>query len=213
MKFTFCGGFDAPDWLLSEIATLSNISSVRVKLLCNEIILKLHGKQINYSKIDRLTSDIIEFSSSDIKAILSALHFILANAIRNAVDAEVLSAELQQLGLPKESANAIKRSYVKNQRSLFDSICNEQILSLTTVDCAHMEWNIDYILSSSILENVNSSLIRLQLPVISDQSNGNKHRNESGDGKVLNVNMTADTLDSLLHELKCVQNMINDLSK
>ena len=38
MKFDFCGGFDAPDWLLSEIATLSNISSVRVKLLCNQII-------------------------------------------------------------------------------------------------------------------------------------------------------------------------------
>ena len=38
MKFKFCGDLDAPDWLLAEITVLSRITSVRFKLLSQQII-------------------------------------------------------------------------------------------------------------------------------------------------------------------------------
>lgn len=38
MKFKFCGDLDAPDWLLAEITVLSRITSVRFKLLAQQII-------------------------------------------------------------------------------------------------------------------------------------------------------------------------------
>ena len=198
MKFDFCGGFDAPDWLLSEIATLSNISSVRVKLLCNQIISKLVDNVMDFAKIRRLTED-TEFTPSDVKAILSALDFILSNAVRNTVDAETLSNELQQLGLPKESANAIKRAYVKNGKILRKAL-TKKILSLPSIKTGHdqVEWSVDYIMSSSILENVNQSLVRLQLKM-------------KEDSKPIDVNMTSSQLDSFLHELKTVQSMMQDL--
>ena len=205
MKFDFCGGFDAPDWLLSEIATLSNISSVRVKLLCNQIISKLTENIIDFAKIRRLTED-TEFSSSDVKAILSALNFILSNAVRNNVDSETLSNELQQLGLPKESANAIKRAYVKNNKILKKAL-TKNILSLPSIKTSNnkIEWSVDYVLSSSILKNVNESLVRLKL-----QRNDNNNNNDNNK-TTIDVNMTSSQLDSFLHELKTVQTMINEI--
>ena len=198
MKFDFCGGFDAPDWLLSEIATLSNISSVRVKLLCNQIISKLVDDTIDFGKIRRLTED-TKFTSSDVKAILSALNFILANAVRNDVESEILSNELQQLGLPKESANAIKRAYVKN-RIVLKKALTKKILSLPAIKTSNdqIDWSVDYVLSSSILKNVNESLVRLQLKI--------KENNQP-----IDVNMTSSQLDSFLHELKTVQTMMQDI--
>mmetsp|Transcript_51774 Transcript_51774/g.82579 ORF Transcript_51774/g.82579 Transcript_51774/m.82579 type:complete len:200 (+) Transcript_51774:64-663(+) len=198
MKFDFCGGFDAPDWLLSEIATLSNISSVRVKLLCNQIISKLVDNTIDFAKIRRLTED-TEFTSSDVKAILSALNFILSNAVRNDVDADTLSNELEQLGLPKESANAIKRAYIKNKQVLSKAL-KQRILSLPAIKTSkeNIEWSVDYVLSSSILQKVNESLVRLQL-------------NMKEDGQPIDVNMTSSQLDSFLHELKTVQAMMQEI--
>eukprot|EP01084_Bolivina_argentea_P293618 505014_1 len=197
MKFDFCGGFDAPDWLLSEIATLSNISSVRVKLLCNQIKSKLVDDTIDFAKIKRLTED-TEFTSSDVKAILSALNFILSNAVRNDVEPDTLSNELQQIGLPKESANAIKRAYVKNNKILKKALASK-ILSLPSIKTSdeNIEWSVDYVLSSSILKNVNESLVRLQLQTKKD--------------KPIDVNMTSSQLDSFLHELKTVQSMMQEL--
>lgn len=200
MKFDFCGGFDAPDWLLSEIATLSNISSVRVKLLCNQIITKITENKIDFGKIRRLTED-TEFTSSDVKAILSALDYILRNAVRNNVNDITLSNELQQLGLPKESANAIKRAYIKNNKILKKAL-TKNILSLPNIKTSkeNIEWNVDYVLSSSILKNVNQSLVRLKLKIENDDNM-----------KTIDVNMTSSQLDSFLHELKSVQTMINDI--
>ena len=41
-RFHFCGGLDAPDWLLAEISVLSRISSVRIKLLALQSVHSLH---------------------------------------------------------------------------------------------------------------------------------------------------------------------------
>ena len=51
MKFKFCGEADAPDWVLAEIATISKISSVRVKLLVGQILKGLIEGNLDYEKV------------------------------------------------------------------------------------------------------------------------------------------------------------------
>ncbi|XP_015256253.1 PREDICTED: COMM domain-containing protein 4 [Cyprinodon variegatus] len=100
MRFRFCGDLDCPDWVLAEISTLAKISSVKMKLLCAQVLKDLLGEGIDYEKVTKLTAD-AKFESGDIKASIAVLNFILSSASKHDVDSESLSSELQQLGLPK----------------------------------------------------------------------------------------------------------------
>ncbi|XP_013374272.1 PREDICTED: COMM domain-containing protein 4 isoform X2 [Chinchilla lanigera] len=100
MRFRFCGDLDCPDWVLAEISTLAKISSVKLRLLCSQVLRELLGQGIDYEKILKLTAD-AKFESGDVKATVAVLSFILSSAAKHSVDGESLSSELQQLGLPK----------------------------------------------------------------------------------------------------------------
>ncbi|XP_060149967.1 COMM domain-containing protein 4 isoform X2 [Globicephala melas] len=100
MRFRFCGDLDCPDWVLAEISTLAKISSVKLRLLCSQVLKDLLGQGIDYEKILKLTAD-ARFESGDVKATVAVLSFILSSAAKHSVDGESLSSELQQLGLPK----------------------------------------------------------------------------------------------------------------
>nr|XP_055134327.1 COMM domain-containing protein 4 isoform X3 [Symphalangus syndactylus] len=101
MRFRFCGDLDCPDWVLAEISTLAKMSSVKLRLLCSQVLKELLGQGIDYEKILKLTAD-AKFESGDVKATVAVLSFILSSAAKHSVDGESLSSELQQLGLPKE---------------------------------------------------------------------------------------------------------------
>ncbi|XP_067871507.1 COMM domain-containing protein 4 isoform X4 [Heterodontus francisci] len=133
-RFRFCGDLDCPDWVLAEISTLAKISSVKMKLLCVQVLKDLLGDGIDYEKITKLTAD-AKFETSDIKATIAVLNFILLSAAKYGVDGESLSSELQQLGLPKVNK--------------LDSV----------------SWRVDYTLSSSELKEVNESIIHLKINV------------------------------------------------
>ncbi|XP_040893457.1 COMM domain-containing protein 4 isoform X2 [Toxotes jaculatrix] len=105
MRFRFCGDLDCPDWVLAEISTLAKISSVKMKLLCAQVLKDLLGEGIDYDKVAKLTAD-AKFESGDIKASVAVLSFIFSSAAKHDVDSESLSSELQQLGLPKELKQA-----------------------------------------------------------------------------------------------------------
>ncbi|KAM4661650.1 uncharacterized protein AAGF69_007778 [Amazona ochrocephala] len=100
MRFRFCGDLDCPDWVLAEISTLAKISSVKLKLICAQVLRDLLGGSMEYEKILKLTSD-AKLESGDVKATIAVLGFILSSAAKHGVDSESLSSELQQLGLPK----------------------------------------------------------------------------------------------------------------
>uniref|UniRef100_A0A8C0ARW7 COMM domain containing 4 n=1 Tax=Buteo japonicus TaxID=224669 RepID=A0A8C0ARW7_9AVES len=76
---------------------------------------------MQYEKILKLTSD-AKLESGDVKATIAVLGFILSSAAKHNVDSESLSSELQQLGLPKEHAGGLCRSYEEKQSSLQDSL-------------------------------------------------------------------------------------------
>ncbi|CAD5111723.1 DgyrCDS1012 [Dimorphilus gyrociliatus] len=99
-RFKFCGDLDCPDWVLAEISTLSRLSSIKVKLLCAQIVNDLLGGAIDFEKVGKLTQD-AKFEEDDIKATISTVNFIISHAVRYNVDTKVLVDELQQLGLPK----------------------------------------------------------------------------------------------------------------
>ncbi|KAJ4937582.1 hypothetical protein JOQ06_002216 [Pogonophryne albipinna] len=99
-RFRFCGDLDCPDWVLAEISTLAKLSSVKMKLLCAQVLKDLLGEGIDYDKVTKLTAD-AKFESGDVKATVAVLSFIFSSAAKHDVDSESLSSELQQLGLPK----------------------------------------------------------------------------------------------------------------
>ncbi|XP_065415710.1 COMM domain-containing protein 4 isoform X3 [Chrysemys picta bellii] len=161
MRFRFCGDLDCPDWVLAEISTLAKISSVKLKLICGQVLKDLQGEGIDYEKILKLTSD-AKFESGDVKATIAVLSFILSSAAKHSVDSDSLSSELQQLGLPKEHATGLCRSYDEKQSPLQDSL-RTRSLRLNRLDS--VSWRVDHTLSSSELQTVNEPLVHLKFTV------------------------------------------------
>ena len=95
MKFRFTGDTDAPDWLLAEIATLSRISSVRMKLIAKQVLLKMVTGSMDYEKVLRLLTPkgAARASVSDTKGSIAALHFVVENAAKFGVDETTLHQE------------------------------------------------------------------------------------------------------------------------
>ncbi|KAG7521657.1 hypothetical protein JOB18_003813 [Solea senegalensis] len=211
MRFRFCGDLDCPDWVLAEISTLAKISSVKMKLLCAQVLKDLLGEGIDYDKVAKLTAD-AKFESGDIKASVAVLSFILSSAAKHDVDSESLSSELQQLGLPKagvegknvqfdleEHTTGLCKSYEDKHSALQDKL-RETSLRLGQLE--DVSWRVDYTLSSSELREVNEPAIQLKL-----QLNGA----ESGASETKVVSVSAEKFRVLLAELKQGQTMMNAL--
>jgi len=136
MKFKFCGDRDAPDWLLAEMFTISKLSSVRVKLLCATLAERVRARElasaaceltdfhsdvrplpdVDYAKFQKLVDGAV--TSPDVEGVIAALEYTLASAARYDVDEGALQRELEQLGLPKEHADAVCKPYGKTREDL-----------------------------------------------------------------------------------------------
>ena len=117
MLFKFLGNSDAPDWVLSELNTLSLVSSVRVKFLLRQIFALLTGHGMDYDEISRHLTD-AKLDDSQTRSVLAVLAFIIQNAVRFDVEPEDLTQELQQLGAPLSHSNTLTRFYRENRRKL-----------------------------------------------------------------------------------------------
>ncbi|KAM4746935.1 COMM domain-containing protein 4 [Rhinophrynus dorsalis] len=197
MRFRFCGDLDCPDWVLAEISTLSKISSVKLKLICAQVLKEQLGEKIDYEKILKLTSD-ARFESGDIKATVAVLCFILSSAAKHNVSSDNLSSELQQLGLPREHAASLCRSYEEKQAALQETL-RENSLRLTRM--SSVSWRVDQILGSSAVKEVNEPLVHLNLSVT-----------DSGHSRPVAVTVTATKLRVLLTEMKQALEMMNALN-
>uniref|UniRef100_UPI00398F562C COMM domain-containing protein 4 isoform X1 n=2 Tax=Pristiophorus japonicus TaxID=55135 RepID=UPI00398F562C len=199
MRFRFCGDLDCPDWVLAEISTLAKISSVKMKLLCVQVLKDLLGDGIDYEKISKLTVD-AKFETSDIKATIAVLNFVFSSAAKYGVDGESLSSELQQLGLPKEHAAALCKSYEDKQPALQDRL-RDSSLRLNKLES--VSWRVDCTLSSSELKEVNEPVVQLKINV----------RNvDTGAVELTAVSITANKFRVLLTELKQAQALMNALN-
>ena len=159
MRFRFCGDLDCPDWLLAEISTLSKLSSVKMKLLCAQVVADMTGHSIDYKKAAKLTSD-AKFEIADIKAAIAALNFIFKSSARQHVDGETVSNELQQLGLPKEHANALSKIY-DEKLDVLESTLRQQSMRVSRLK--DVDWRVDYIISSSLLGEVGEPEVQVKI--------------------------------------------------
>lgn len=61
---------------------------------------------------------IIADNIEDLKATIACINFILNSAVRHGCDEAVLTSELQQLGLPQEHSQSLRRVYIDRQENL-----------------------------------------------------------------------------------------------
>lgn len=159
MKFKFCGDFDAPDWILAEVNVLSKFSSVRMKLLCRQVVEHILTNAINWEKIQKLTTGSrLNFEISDIKAMIAALDFIISSAAKYDCEDKVLHLELQQLGLPKDICSAICRSLRASKDKVREHLAANMMQLPRLV---HTDWRVDYVVSSSVIQDVNAPMVQL----------------------------------------------------
>lgn len=201
MKFRFCGDLDCPDWVLAEIATISKISSIKAKQLCTLVANSVVSEEvIKLERIEKFAND-SKLVLNDIKACISLIEFILTSGAKNQVVGDVLSSELQQLGMPKEHSTSLCRVYNEKYADL-DLMLKNNSLKLNTLEDLH--WRVDYIFGSSHLERVNRPLANLNLYIKNCCSNQIESHMVSLDSKRLNL---------LINEMKEVRKMIENLEE
>ena len=117
MLFKFLGNSDAPDWIMSELNTLSFVSSVRIKFILRQIFNLLTEAEVDFDEIYQHLTD-AKLTESETRSVLAVLSFIVQSAVRFNAEPEDLSQELQQLGCPLSHTSTIVRFYRENRRAL-----------------------------------------------------------------------------------------------
>ena len=196
MRFRFCGDLDCPDWVLAEISILSRISSVKLKLFCQQVMIHLLGGAIDYNKISKFTAD-AKFENNDVKAAIAAVDFIFTNSAKYHVNGEILSNELQQLGLPKELSASMCKVLDEELEKLY-SYLKKKSMRLSTFE--KIDWRVDYVSSSSFQDEVNNAEVQISVT---------KHSKES---ETVAFTCSNEKLRCLLADLKYAYKLINDLS-
>ncbi|CAF4792685.1 unnamed protein product [Rotaria sp. Silwood1] len=186
MRFRFCGGEDCADWILAEIFTLSKLSSVKLKLLCQQVMQAILTDNLNFSEAQKLVGD--KFESGDLKASIRALQYILTMSAKHSVDGQSLLNELIQLGLPKEHANALVKVYDENFEKLIDKL-RSSVMRLTKMN--DIQWNLFDIQTTNNLHD-------MHLPVVT--MNLNYNDNIENQSKSISFSMNPEQFAVLLAE-------------
>eukprot|EP00467_Chlorarachnion_reptans_P021090 CAMPEP_0114523530 /NCGR_PEP_ID=MMETSP0109-20121206/21340_1 /TAXON_ID=29199 /ORGANISM="Chlorarachnion reptans, Strain CCCM449" /LENGTH=152 /DNA_ID=CAMNT_0001704851 /DNA_START=162 /DNA_END=620 /DNA_ORIENTATION=- len=144
------------------------------------------------------TSKRLDFSRSDQKAIIAGLEFILDNAAKHDVDANVLQEELMQLGLPQDTSLAICKGYKEKKDEMRKHFLTKSLALSKVKSC---DWRVDYNISTKDLRTLNRPSIRLCLRLDSMK-----------DGeKTLAFEMPVNKFRTLMDELKTALELMKDV--
>ena len=188
MKFRFCGDSDCPDWVLAEISVLSKMTLLKIRSLVTQIVKYILCNKFNYEVIEKIAKD-PKFDTSEVKAGVAAISFILKNAIRNSVDFDNLSNELQQLGLQKDTSIALSKIYHENSDKLA-MLMKDQSLRLSRY--IHLGWRVDYVISSSMISNISEPSFEFSM----------ESKNYKNDTEVIIFTISKEKFRMILAELK-----------
>eukprot|EP00944_MAST-04C_sp_MAST-4C-sp1_P000141 g141.t1 len=184
MKFRFCGGLDAPDWLLTEVAIVAKLSSQQVTFLSEQVVRQLMDKSVDFGKLQKILES-VKFSRSDVKAALAATNYIFDRATRYSVERKILNTEMQQLGLHENLTEAMLNVYF-SRRDALHAVYKEKEFKLDTIK--GVDWRVDCILGSSNVAGMAEPNVKLNI--------------ESSGGDTLPFDMSSNTFDVLHAELK-----------
>ena len=205
MRFRFCGDLDCPNWLLSEVAQLSKLSSLRVKVLASQVVVNSLEGSFNHEKVLKVMSNDAE-GMSILKGVVAAVHFLLLNAARYDVDETSLTQEIQQLGLPKENAEAITKVYWEHKETL-----RTFFKELSCLEAHGDRLESRYVIASSESSSSSGPLVHLNI-----MSDPNPHKGASGlesRAESTAFEMSVDQLDLLLHELGDARDKLRRLNE
>jgi len=148
MKFKFCGNRDCPDWLITEITFLTKISSVKLRILSNQICKYILSKGNNIQDIKKILFD-LNLNEQETTIVISVLDFIFRNSAKFNVEDNFLNQELQQLGLPQEIAESISKVF-KREKNKLREFLKFDVFSFNNID------NIDYKFSYCLCNQFNN---------------------------------------------------------
>jgi hypothetical protein len=145
MKFKFCGNIDCPEWLISEITYLTKISSIKLRIICNNLVSSFISVGKTLKDILKSIED-MNFSEEEAIIIISSLEFIIKNSTKFDVEDIILNQELQQLGLPQENADSITKVF-KNQKENLKKKLSQETFTLNRL--ANIDYKISYVLANN----------------------------------------------------------------
>lgn len=184
MLFKLFGNSDAPDWIMSEMNTLSYVSSVRIKFILMQIFNLLTESEVNFDEIYQHLAD-AKLTERETRSVLAVLSFIIQNAVRFNVESDDLSQELQQLGCPISHTSTIIRFYKEHRISLRKYFRNNfQRLSESSV----FEFRSDIVLARKDGSDFPQGRVLLRF----------SPKNQ----ELLNISMSAQQADDLARELR-----------
>ena len=132
MRFKFCGNIDCPDWLITEITYLTKFTSVKLRIISNQICRFIINKGANIQDLKKILDE-MNLNEQEPKIVISVLDFIFRNSAKFDVEDIALSQELQQLGLPQENAESISKVF-KNQKLKLREFLKGDIFSFNIIN-------------------------------------------------------------------------------
>ena len=132
MRFKFCGNIDCPDWLITEITYLTKFTSVKLRIISNQICKFIINKGSNIQDLKKILDE-MNLNEQESKIVISVLDFIFRNSAKFDVEDIALSQELQQLGLPQENAESISKVF-KNQKLKLREFLKNDIFSFNIIN-------------------------------------------------------------------------------
>eukprot|EP01135_Chromosphaera_perkinsii_P001905 Nk52_evm54s212 gene=Nk52_evmTU54s212 len=206
MKFRFVGNQDCPDWILAEAACLSKLTSIKVKLLCNQVAAfilakcsmyeagevgdqdqKQHKERdpfsaIDFAKLEKIAKD-SKMQKEDMQAVFSFVYFVFMSAVKYKTAADVLGDELQQLGMPKESSSSIIKVYqlkYEDMRRGLDHLSLKEYSFVELLDCGNQIPPVVDVTRSREAFNLNSHCTRSSVTVTFPLADVNHSNNTGG---------------------------------
>jgi hypothetical protein len=146
MKFKFCGNLDCPEWLIAEIIFLTKISTIKLRIICNNLVTSILSGAKNFKDVQKSLEE-INFTKDECNIIISVLEFIIRNSAKFEIEESILSQELQQLGLPQENADSITKVYRNHRENLKDNLKSD-IFSLPSIE--KIDYKISYLLANEL---------------------------------------------------------------
>ncbi len=180
--------------LLSQIFVVSKISAVKIKLVAKLVLQQARGEAIDNGKIAKLLLADGKFEPHEGKGVVAALHFILTSSARYEVAEDVLAGELQQLGLPKEHAEALVAA-VRDGRAALVSHFSDASLRLPSLHS--LQWAVHEDAGAA-----RAHTVELQLGLRSQPPPGAAPPPAAAAARAVNFRVSSDSLALLRAELK-----------
>lgn len=120
MRFLFCGDQPVPEWFLSQLDLLSNLSFVKLRKIGGLYVVYLTDTEAGKGSMTQIQEILLssDFTENQAKTIVAMIDFIMTNSAKNSVEPDQLMKELIDLGIPKENCQSLCKIVEQNAEKL-----------------------------------------------------------------------------------------------